>query len=245
MELGAVVAAAKRAKSGGAKRFCMGAAWREPTDRDLARVCDMVREVKSLGLETCATLGMLTEPQAQALKDAGLDFYNHNVDTSPEFYGEIISTRCYDDRIETLAKVREAGIAVCCGGIVGLGEGRADRAGMLATLASLPEPPESVPINALIRVPGTPLEAVAPLDPFELVRTIAAARVMMPKAVVRLSAGREEMSDELQALCFYAGANSIFHGDVLLTARNAGAAADRRLFARLGLTGLATTSPLP
>jgi biotin synthase len=238
MDAKAVTAAARRAKDAGATRFCMGAAWRSPTDRDLAKVCDMVREVKSLGLETCCTLGMLTEPQAQALKDAGLDFYNHNVDTSEEFYGEIISTRSYADRLDTLARVRDAGISVCCGGIVGMGETRADRAAMLATLATLPEPPESVPINALIRVPGTPLAQAAPLDAFELVRTIAAARIMMPRAVVRLSAGREEMSEELQALCFHAGANSIFHGDVLLTAKNAAAAADRAMFDRLGLTGL-------
>ena len=238
MDTRAVTAAARRAKDAGATRFCMGAAWRSPTDRDLAKVCDMVREVKSLGLEACCTLGMLTEPQAQALKDAGLDFYNHNVDTSEEFYGEIISTRTYADRLDTLARVRDAGIAVCCGGIVGMGETRADRAAMLATLASLPEPPESVPINALIRVPGTPLAQAAPLDTFELVRTIAAARIMMPLAVVRLSAGREEMGEELQALCFHAGANSIFHGDVLLTAKNAAAAADRAMFDKLGLSGL-------
>ena len=238
MDAREVVSAAKRAKDGGATRFCMGAAWRNPTDRDLARVCDMVREVKSLGLETCATLGMLTEAQACALKEAGLDFYNHNIDTSEEFYGEIITTRSYADRLDTLACVREAGMAVCCGGIVGMGEAHEDRAAMLATLASLPEPPESVPINALIRVSGTPLAGAAPLDAFELVRTIAAARVMMPRAVVRLSAGREDMSDELQALCFHAGANSIFHGDVLLTAKNASASADRRLFDRLGLRGL-------
>jgi biotin synthase len=238
MDTNSVTAAARRAKEGGATRFCMGAAWRSPTDRDLAKVCAMVREVKSLGLETCCTLGMLTEPQAQALKDAGLDFYNHNVDTSEQFYSEIISTRSYADRLDTLARVRDAGIAVCCGGIVGMGEMRRDRAAMLATLASLPEPPESVPINALIRVAGTPLAQVTPLDPFELVRTIAAARIMMPRAVVRLSAGREEMTEELQALCFHAGANSIFHGDVLLTAKNAAAAADRAMFDRLGLTGL-------
>jgi biotin synthase len=238
MDVEAVRAAARRAKDGGATRFCMGAAWRSPTDRDLAKVCDMVREVKALGLETCCTLGMLTGPQAQALKDAGLDFYNHNVDTSEEFYGEIISTRTYEDRLNTLARVRDSGIAVCCGGIVGMGETRADRAAMLATLATLPEPPESVPINALIRVAGTPLAQATPLDPFELVRTIAAARIMMPRAVVRLSAGREEMSEELQALCFHAGANSIFHGDVLLTAKNAAAAADRAMFDKLGLTGL-------
>jgi biotin synthase len=238
METAPVVSAAKRAKATGATRFCMGAAWRSPTDRDLARVCDMVREVKALGLETCATLGMLTEAQAGALAAAGLDFYNHNIDTSEEFYGEIVTTRSYADRLDTLRHVRDAGMRVCCGGIVGMGESRADRAGMLATLASLDEPPESVPINRLIRAPGTPLEGAAALDPFELVRTIAAARVMMPRAVVRLSAGREDMSEELQALCFFAGANSIFHGDVLLTARNAAAAADRSLFAKLGLSGL-------
>ncbi len=238
MATGPVVAAAKRAKAGGATRFCMGAAWRHPTDRDLARVCELVREVKALGLETCATLGMLTAPQADALAEAGLDFYNHNIDTSEAFYGEIVSTRTYADRLDTLACVRDAGIRVCCGGIVGMGESRADRAAMLATLASLPEPPESVPINRLIRAPGTPLEDAAALDSFELVRTIAAARVMMPRAVVRLSAGREDMAEELQALCFFAGANSIFHGDVLLTARNAAAAADRSLFAKLGLSGL-------
>ena len=238
MATGPVVAAAKRAKAGGATRFCMGAAWRHPTDRDLARVCELVGEVKALGLETCATLGMLTAPQADALAEAGLDFYNHNIDTSEAFYGEIVSTRTYADRLDTLACVRDAGIRVCCGGIVGMGESRADRAAMLATLASLPEPPESVPINRLIRAPGTPLEDAAALDSFELVRTIAAARVMMPRAVVRLSAGREDMAEELQALCFFAGANSIFHGDVLLTARNAAAAADRSLFAKLGLSGL-------
>jgi biotin synthase len=238
MDAKAVAAAARRAKDGGATRFCMGAAWRSPTDRDLAKVCDMVRQVKSLGLETCCTLGMLTDAQAQALKHAGLDFYNHNVDTSAEFYGEIISTRTHADRLNTLTRVRDAGIAVCCGGIVGMGESRADRAAMLTTLASLPEPPESVPINALIRVRGTPLARATPLDPFELVRTIAAARIMMPRAVVRLSAGREEMTEELQALCFHAGANSIFHGDVLLTAKNAASTADRAMFDKLGLTGL-------
>ncbi len=238
METAPVVAAATRAKAAGATRFCMGAAWRNPTDRDLARVCGMVREVKALGLETCATLGMLTEAQAEALADAGLDFYNHNLDTSEAFYGDVISTRTYADRLETLGQVRGAGMRVCCGGIVGMGESRADRAALLATLAGLPKPPESVPINRLIRAPGTPLEAAAALDPFELVRTIAAARIMMPRAVVRLSAGREDMAEELQALCFFAGANSIFHGDVLLTAKNAAAAADRSLFAKLGLSGL-------
>ncbi len=235
-----VVEAARRARQGGATRFCMGAAWRNPTDRDLARVCDMVRAVKGLGLETCATLGMLTGAQAAALADAGLDFYNHNLDTSESFYGEIVSTRTYADRLDTLAHVRDAGMRVCCGGIVGMGESRADRAGLLATLASLPVPPESVPINRLIASPGTPLEGAAAPDPFELVRTVAAARIMMPRAVVRLSAGREDMSDELQALCFFAGANSIFHGDVLLTAKNAAAAADQSLFLRLGLSELET-----
>ncbi len=238
-----VVAAARRARAAGARRFCMGAAWRHPTDRDLALVCDLVRAVKAEGLETCATLGMLTAAQAGMLAEAGLDFYNHNLDTSEGFYGEIVSTRSYADRLDTLGHVRDAGLRVCCGGIVGMGESRADRAAMLATLASLAEPPESVPINRLIRAPGTPLAEATALDPFELVRTIAAARVMMPRAVVRLSAGREDMSEELQALCFFAGANSIFHGDVLLTAKNAAAAADRALFAKLGLSGLDDPAP--
>jgi biotin synthase len=238
MALAPVVAAACRAKSSGATRFCMGAAWRSPTDRDLARVCDMVAAVKAEGLETCATLGMLTAAQARALADSGLDFYNHNVDTSEEFYGEIVSTRPYGDRIATLGHVRDAGLRICCGGIVGMGESRADRAAMLAALANLPQHPESVPINMLIRVAGTPLADAPPVDPFELVRTVACARILMPRSVVRLSAGREAMSDELQALAFHAGANSIFHGDVLLTARNAAAESDRRLFARLGIQGL-------
>jgi biotin synthase len=235
MALGAVLHAAKTAKAAGASRFCMGAAWREPKDRDLDSVCAMVEGIKALGLETCATLGMLTQDQAQRLKRAGLDFYNHNLDTSPEFYGEIISTRTYQERLDTLAQVREAGIAVCCGGIVGMGEGEDERAGLIATLASLNPHPESVPINALVRVKGTRLGALPALDPLDFVRTIAIARITMPKSVVRLSAGREEMSDEAQALCFLAGANSIFYGEKLLTTPNPDAEHDRALMDRLGL----------
>jgi biotin synthase len=235
MALNAVLKAAKAAKAAGASRFCMGAAWREPKDRDLESVCAMVEGVKGLGLETCATLGMLTRDQAQRLKRAGLDFYNHNLDTSPEFYGEIISTRTYQERLDTLAHVREAGIAVCCGGIVGMGEREEERAGLIATLASLNPHPESVPINALVRVRGTPLGALPALDPLDFVRTIAVARITMPKSVVRLSAGREEMSDEAQALCFLAGANSIFYGEKLLTTPNPDAEHDRALMDRLGL----------
>jgi biotin synthase len=213
----------------------MGAAWRSPRDRDLDAVCAMVEGVKALGLETCATLGMLTAPQARRLKDAGLDYYNHNLDTSPEFYGDIISTRLYRDRLDTLEHVRGAGIHVCCGGIVGMGEGRADRIGMIATLASLPSHPESVPINLLVRVEGTPLAGAAAFDPFEFVRTIAVARIAMPASVVRLSAGREDMSEETQALCFLAGANSIFYGPKLLTAPNPDRAHDLALLDKLGL----------
>jgi biotin synthase len=235
MALEAVVAEARRAKEAGASRYCMGAAWREPKDRDLDAVCDMVEGVKALGLETCMTLGMLTGAQARRLKDAGLDYYNHNIDTSPEYYGEIITTRTYQERLDTLAHVRDAGMKVCCGGIVGMGESARDRAGMLATLANLPEHPESVPINMLVQVHGTPLDGTGKLDPLEFVRTIAAARIMMPKSMVRLSAGREEMSDELQALCFLAGANSIFCGPKLLTTPNPGRDHDRDLFDRLGL----------
>ncbi len=235
LDTDAVVAAAKRAKEAGAARFCMGAAWRRPTDRDLDRVCDMVTAVKATGLETCVTLGMLTETQARRLKGAGLDYYNHNIDTSEEFYGRIITTRTFADRIETLSHVRGAGLHVCCGGIVGMGEGRSDRAGMLTALATLPEHPESVPINQLVRVEGTPLEAEDSFDSLEFVRTIAVARIMMPRSVVRLSAGRTEMSAEMQALCFLAGANSIFYGDTLLTTENPAVEADRRLFDRLGL----------
>jgi biotin synthase len=236
MALGAVLAEARAAKNAGASRFCMGAAWREPKDRDLEHVCAMVEGVKALELETCATLGMLTAPQARRLKDSGLDYYNHNLDTSPEFYGEIITTRTYQDRLETLAHVREAGIHVCCGGIVGMGEARDDRIGMIVTLASLPVHPESVPINMLVRVAGTPLAGEAALDPLEFVRTVAAARITMPRSVVRLSAGREDMSEETQALCFLAGANSIFYGPKLLTTANPGRDRDRELMERLGLS---------
>jgi biotin synthase len=214
----------------------MGAAWREPKDRDLESVCAMVEGVKSLGLETCATLGMLTAAQARQLKDSGLDYYNHNIDTSPEFYGEIITTRTYRDRLETLDHVRAVGMNVCCGGIVGMGEEREDRIGMIATLASLPAHPESVPINMLVRVAGTPLADEQKLDPFEFVRTIATARITMPRSVVRLSAGREDMSEETQALCFLAGANSIFYGPKLLTTPNPGRDRDRDLMDRLGMS---------
>jgi biotin synthase len=235
MEVEAVLAEARAALAAGASRFCMGAAWRSPRDRDLEAVCAMVEGVKALGLETCATLGMLTAAQAQRLKDAGLDYYNHNLDTSPEFYGDIISTRIYSDRLDTLEHVRGAGIHVCCGGIVGMGEARADRIAMIATLASLPSHPESVPINLLVRVEGTPLAGQAPLEPFEFVRTIAVARIAMPASVVRLSAGREDMSEETQALCFIAGANSIFYGPKLLTAANPDRGHDLALLDKLGL----------
>jgi biotin synthase len=235
MELDAVLHEARAAKAAGASRFCMGAAWREPKDRDLDRVCAMVEGVKALGLETCATLGMLTPSQALRLKGSGLDYYNHNLDTSPEFYGAIITTRVYRDRLDTLGAVRDAGINVCCGGIVGMGEGAEDRAGLIATLASLPVHPESVPINMLVRVEGTPLAGQATLDPLEFVRTIAVARITMPKSVVRLSAGREDMSEETQALCFLAGANSIFYGPKLLTTPNPGRDRDMALLDKLGL----------
>ena len=235
MTLEAVLAEARAAKSAGASRFCMGAAWRSPKDRDLDSVCAMVEAVKALSLETCVTLGMLTGPQARRLKDAGLDYYNHNLDTSPEFYGRIITTRVFQDRLETLEHVRNAGIHVCCGGIVGMGETREDRVGMIAVLASLPAHPESVPINMLVRVSGTPLADEAALDPIEFVRTIAVTRIAMPRSVVRLSAGREDMSEETQALCFLAGANSIFYGPKLLTAPNPGRDRDRELMERLGL----------
>jgi biotin synthase len=224
----------------------MGAAWRSPKKRDVQAVAEMIREVRALGMETCATLGMLSPEQARELKDAGLDYYNHNVDTSPEFYGEIITTRTYQDRLDTLTAVRDAGLHVCCGGIVGMGETARDRASMLATLANLPQHPESVPINQLVRVPGTPLEGAAPVDPFDFVRAIAVARIVMPMAAVRLSAGREVMSDELQALCFLAGANSIFYGEKLLTTGNPDVERDRALMSRLGISprvpaGLAST----
>ena len=230
-----VVAAAQAAKDKGATRFCMGAAWRGPKDKDLDRVTDMIEAVKALGLETCVTLGMLKPGQAERLMASGLDYYNHNLDTAPEFYGQVISTHSQQDRFDTLGHVREAGIKVCCGGIVGMGETRRARAALLAELANLNPPPESVPINQLVPMPGTPLENAPPLDPFEFVRTIAVARIIMPDSLVRLSAGRQEMSDELQALCFLAGANSIFYGDKLLTADNPEAGRDEALFARLGL----------
>jgi len=235
MSLDAVLAEARAAKAGGASRFCMGAAWRSPKERDVEKVCAMIEGVKALGLETCATLGMLTPTQAQRLKRSGLDYYNHNLDTSPEFYGEIITTRCYQDRLDTLAHVREAGIHVCCGGIVGMGEGLEDRTGLIATLAALPVHPESVPINMLVQVEGTPLAHSAKLDPLDFVRTIAVARITMPASVVRLSAGREDMSEETQALCFLAGANSIFYGPKLLTTPNPGRDRDMALLEKLGL----------
>ncbi|HVB48937.1 MAG TPA: biotin synthase BioB [Burkholderiales bacterium] len=231
-----VAAAAQRAKDEGATRFCMGAAWRSPKERDLERVLPLVEAVKALGLETCVTLGMLKDGQAERLRDAGLDYYNHNLDTSPEFYGRIITTRQYRDRLETLERVRTAGIRVCCGGIVGMGESRRDRAALIAQLANLDPYPESVPINNLVRVRGTPLADEQPLDEFEFVRTIAAARITMPRSYVRLSAGRETMSDATQALCFLAGANSIFYGERLLTTGNPQTEKDRALFKRLGLT---------
>lgn len=238
LEIEAVLAEARAAKANGATRFCMGAAWRSPKERDLDKVCAMVEGVKGLGLETCVTLGMLDAAQARRLKDAGLDYYNHNIDTSPEFYGEIISTRTFADRLDTLGHVRAAGLNVCCGGIVGMGEGREHRAGMLLALANMPQHPESVPINMLVQVEGTPLFGEGALDPFEFVRTVAAARIMMPGSLVRLSAGREAMSDELQALCFFAGANSIFYGEKLLTTPNPAEGRDARLFARLGVEPL-------
>ena len=235
LPLDEVIEAAKRAKQNGASRFCMGAAWRSPKDRDLDQVVDMVEAVKDLGLETCLTLGMLNEAQAKRLKDIGLDYYNHNLDTSPEFYNDIITTRTYQDRLNTLQHVRSAGINVCCGGILGMGETREDRVGLLQELANQQPHPESVPINMLVRVQGTPLESVDAFDPLEFVRTIAIARILMPSSYVRLSAGREEMSDEMQALCFLAGANSIFYGEKLLTTPNPAATHDKLLFERLGI----------
>ncbi|WP_066702359.1 biotin synthase BioB [Curvibacter delicatus] len=235
MELEEVLFAANRAKDAGATRFCMGAAWREPKDRDIEKVAELVSAVKGLGLETCATLGMLKEGHAEQLRDAGLDYYNHNLDTSPDFYGDIISTRVYQDRLDTLARVRGAGVKVCSGGIVGMGESHRQRAGLIAELANLDPYPESVPINNLVRVEGTPLADQAPLDPFEFVRTIAVARITMPKARVRLSAGRQQMGDAVQALCFLAGANSIFYGDKLLTTGNPDTDADIDLLNRLGM----------
>lgn len=236
MDTDAVVEAARRAKATGATRFCMGAAWRNPKERDMPKLTRMVSEVKALGLETCMTLGMLEEGQACALKEAGLDYYNHNLDTSKEFYSEIITTRTYQDRLDTLAHVRESGMKVCCGGIVGMGESIDDRAAMLVTLANLPEHPESVPINLLVKVDGTPMADAGEVDPLDFVRTIAVARILMPQSYVRLSAGREHMSDELQALCFFAGANSVFYGEKLLTTPNPDASQDQALFAKLGIS---------
>ncbi|MBV8402838.1 MAG: biotin synthase BioB [Gammaproteobacteria bacterium] len=238
LEVAAVREHAARARAAGATRFCMGAAYRSPRGRDLEVIVAMIRAVRELGLESCATLGMLSAGQAQQLKAAGLDYYNHNLDTSAEFYGEIIHTRTYQERLDTLAAVRAAGLKVCCGGIIGMGESLRDRAQLLRTLANLPEHPESVPINRLVKVPGTPLADAPEVDPFDFVRTIAVARVLMPGAHVRLSAGRESMSDELQALCFLAGANSIFYGEKLLTTGNPDVARDRALLQRLGLTPL-------
>lgn len=235
MPLDEVVAAARNAKEKGASRFCMGAAWRSPKDNDLDKVLAMVREVKALGMQTCVTLGMLREGQAEQLKEAGLDYYNHNLDTDREYYGQVIRSHTLDDRLDTLDQVRDAGINVCSGGIIGMGESRRNRAGLIVQLSNLPMPPESVPINNLVPIPGTPLAEQPRLDPFEFVRTVAAARITMPASWVRLSAGRQEMSDELQALCFLAGANSMFYGDALLTTGNPAVDRDDALFARLGL----------
>lgn len=230
-----VITAASEAKANGSTRFCMGAAWRNPTDKNLDRVIDMVSAVKDLGMETCVTLGMLEKPQADRLKQAGLDYYNHNLDTSPEFYGEVITTRTYQNRLDTLEHVREAGINVCSGGILGMGETRRDRARLLQELVNLPEHPQSVPINDLVQIQGTPLDGIDKLDSFEFIRTIAVARILMPKSYVRLSAGRTEMNDEMQALCFFAGANSMFYGDRLLTTDNPDENHDANLFSRLNI----------
>lgn len=235
MQLDEVLSAARAAKESGASRFCMGAAWRSPKQKDLEPVLKMISEVKAMGLQTCATLGMLKEGQATQLKEAGLDYYNHNLDTAPEFYGDVITTRTYQDRLDTLDSVRDADINVCCGGIIGMGESRNQRAGLIAQLANMDRPPESVPINLLTQVEGTPLHGTDNLDPFEFIRTIAAARITMPKSFVRLSAGRQNMHEGIQALCFIAGANSIFYGEKLLTTANPEAATDKQLFAKLGL----------
>ena len=235
MPLDEVIANAEQAKQKGATRFCMGAAWRNPTDKNLEKVIEMVSAVHDMGMETCVTLGMLTDAQAKRLRDAGLDYYNHNLDTSPEFYGNVITTRTYQDRLDTISHVREAGISVCAGGILGMGESRKDRASMLRELANMPKHPESVPINMLVRIEGTPLFGNEDMDHLEFVRTIAVSRILMPESYVRLSAGRTEMTDEMQALCFFAGANSIFYGDQLLTTDNPAADSDRQLFERLGL----------
>ena len=238
MPLDEVIASAKLAKENGSSRFCMGAAWRRPKDKDLEPVIKMVKEVKALGLETCLTLGMLTNNQAETLQQAGLDYYNHNLDTSPEYYGEVITTRTYQDRLDTLEHVRNSGMKTCCGGILGMGESRRDRIGLFKELANQEKHPESVPINLLVRVSGTPLESGADLDSLEFIRSVAIARIMMPKSYVRLSAGRENMSDEMQAMCFFAGANSIFYGDKLLTTPNPETSDDMQLFERLGITAI-------
>lgn len=244
MPVDAVLEAAAKAKAQGASRFCMGAAWRSPKDRDIDRVVEMVKGVRAMGLETCVTLGMLTDEQTRRLKDAGLDYYNHNLDTSEEYYSEIISTRTYQDRLDTLDRVRKAGIHICCGGIIGMGESDTDRAKLLLNLANLPQHPDSVPINLLVQVEGTPLAGTAPLDPLIFVRTVAVARILMPASRVRLSAGRSEMSDEMQALCFLAGANSIFYGEKLLTTDNPVVDRDRKLFQRLGMRMAGVTAEL-
>ncbi len=248
MDSDAVIAAAREAKAHGSQRFCMGAAWRSPKNRDMSALCRMVGEVKALGLETCMTLGMLTGEQARALKDAGLDYYNHNIDTSPEHYGDIITTRTFQERLDTLEEVRKAGMAVCCGGIVGMGETREDRVGFIHSLATLPRHPESVPVNALVPIRGTVIGDMwgeeKPIDDIEFVRTVAVARITMPRSMVRLSAGRESMSESTQALCFLAGANSIFTGERLLTTPNAGDNADAELFAKLGLKPLEAEEPM-
>ncbi len=238
MEIVRVVEQAKEAKASGASRFCMGAAWRSPREKDMPYVLDMVKQVKSLGMETCMTLGMLDKDQAQRLSDAGLDYYNHNLDTSPEHYNSIITTRTYQDRLDTLENVRDAGMKVCCGGILGMGESAKDRAGLLVQLANLPQHPESVPINMLVKIEGTPLEDVEELEPFDFIRTIAVARIVMPKSSVRLSAGREAMNEQMQAMCFLAGANSIFYGERLLTTSNPEASSDMKLFNKLGIKPL-------
>jgi biotin synthase len=243
MDAEQVIAEARKALAAGATRYCMGAAWREPKARDMDRLAAIIKGVKALGLETCMTLGMLSRENADRLKKAGLDYYNHNIDTSEEYYGQVITTHSFADRLETLAHVRASGMKICCGGIVGMGEQAADRVAMLVTLANLPEPPESVPINQLIAIPGTPLADAEPIDSLEFVRTIALARILMPKSFVRLSAGRTAMSDEMQALCFFAGANSIFVGDTLLTAGNPSEDKDAALFRRLGVVPLEAPSP--
>ncbi|MCW5222058.1 biotin synthase BioB [Verminephrobacter aporrectodeae] len=243
MEPDAVLRAAQAAKDAGATRFCMGAAWRAPKDRDIEKVSALIGAVKGLGLQTCATLGMLEAHQARALRDAGLDYYNHNLDTAPEYYGDVVSTRAYQDRLDTLQHVRDAGLSVCCGGIVGMGEAPVHRAGLIAQLANLQPYPESVPINSLVRVPGTPLADSEPIDPFDFVRIIAVARITMPRARVRLSAGRQQLGEAVQALCFLAGANSIFYGDKLLVTGNPDVDADQRLLAKLGLNGQRPSAP--